>query len=32
VLNGVASATLDRAPVLAISGQIESSREPFFTH
>jgi len=32
VLNGVASATLDRAPVLAISGQIESSREQFFTH
>ena len=32
VLNGVASATLDRVPVLAISGQIESSREQFFTH
>ena len=32
VLNGVASATLDRAPVLAVSGQIESSREQFFTH
>jgi acetolactate synthase I/II/III large subunit len=32
MLNGVASATLDRVPVLAISGQIESSREQFFTH
>jgi acetolactate synthase-1/2/3 large subunit len=32
VLNGVASSTLDRVPMLAISGQIESSREQFFTH
>ncbi len=32
VLNGVASATLDRVPMLAISGQIESDREQFFTH
>src|SRR3984957_7625606 len=32
VLNGVASATLDRVPVLAVSGQLESSREQFFTH
>src|SRR5579863_2562229 len=32
VLNGVAAATLDRVPLLAISGQIESSREQFFTH
>jgi acetolactate synthase-1/2/3 large subunit len=32
VLNGVASATLDRVPVLAVSGQIESAREQFFTH
>ena len=32
VLNGVAAATLDRVPMLAISGQIESSREQFFTH
>jgi len=32
VLNGVASATLDRVPVLAVSGQIDSSREQFFTH
>ncbi len=28
----MASATLDRVPVLAVSGQIESSREQFFTH
>jgi acetolactate synthase-1/2/3 large subunit len=28
----VASATLDRVPMLAVSGQIESSREQFFTH
>ena len=32
LLNGVAAATLDRVPVLAVSGQIESSREQFFTH
>jgi acetolactate synthase I/II/III large subunit len=32
MLNGVASATLDRVPMLAISGQIDSAREPFFTH
>ncbi len=32
VLNGVAAAMLDRVPVLAVSGQIESSREQFFTH
>ena len=32
LLNGVAAANLDRAPVLAVSGQIESSREQFFTH
>lgn len=32
LVNGVASATLDRVPMLAISGQIESSREQFFTH
>ena len=32
VLNGVAAATLDRVPVLAVSGQIESTREQFFTH
>ncbi len=32
VLNGVAAATLDRVPMLAVSGQIESAREQFFTH
>ncbi|TDE09329.1 thiamine pyrophosphate-binding protein [Jiangella asiatica] len=32
LVNGVAAATLDRVPMLAISGQIESAREPFFTH
>src|SRR3569623_1209910 len=30
--NGVASATLDRVPVLALSGQIDSGREQYFTH
>src|SRR5690349_8105018 len=32
LVNGVAAANLDRSPVLAISGQIERSREQFFTH
>ncbi|MDA8290820.1 MAG: thiamine pyrophosphate-binding protein [Actinomycetota bacterium] len=32
LVNGVAAATLDRVPMLAISGQIERSREQFFTH
>lgn len=32
LLNGVAAATLDRVPVLAISGQIETAREQYFTH
>jgi acetolactate synthase I/II/III large subunit len=32
LLNGVASATLDRVPVLAISGQADSSREQYWTH
>lgn len=32
LLNGVAAAYLDRAPLLAISGQIGSAREPYFTH
>ena len=32
LLNGVASATMDRVPVLAISGQVEGSREPYWTH
>jgi acetolactate synthase-1/2/3 large subunit len=32
MLNGVAAAHLDRVPMLAISGQIEASREQYFTH
>jgi acetolactate synthase I/II/III large subunit len=32
LLNGVASANLDRVPLLAISGQVESSREQYWTH
>jgi acetolactate synthase-1/2/3 large subunit len=32
LVSGVASATWDRVPLVAISGQIESSREQFFTH
>jgi acetolactate synthase-1/2/3 large subunit len=32
LVNAVASAWLDRVPMLAISGQIETRREPFFTH
>lgn len=32
LVNGVAAATVDRVPMIALSGQIESSREPFFTH
>ena len=32
LVNGVAAATLDRVPVVAISGQIEASRQAFFTH
>jgi acetolactate synthase-1/2/3 large subunit len=32
MVGGVASANLDRAPVVALSGQIERAREPFFTH
>ena len=32
LLNGVTSATLDRVPVLAISGQVDSSREQYWTH
>jgi acetolactate synthase-1/2/3 large subunit len=32
LINGVAAATLDRVPMLAISGQIETSREAYFTH
>ena len=32
LVNPVASAFLDRVPMLAFSGQIETRREPFFTH
>jgi acetolactate synthase I/II/III large subunit len=32
LVNGVAAAYLDRVPMLAISGQIETSRQAFFTH
>ena len=32
LVNAVAGAWLDRVPMLAISGQIETRREPFFTH
>src|SRR5262245_47920195 len=30
--NGGAAATVDRVPVIPISGQIETSRQAFFTH
>ncbi|QBI20563.1 thiamine pyrophosphate-binding protein [Egibacter rhizosphaerae] len=32
LVNGVAAAQLDRVPMLAISGQIGTAKEPFFTH
>ncbi len=32
LVNAVAGAWLDRVPMLAISGQIETRREPYFTH
>jgi acetolactate synthase I/II/III large subunit len=32
VLNGVASAMLDRVPLLAVSGQVDSRREQYWTH
>lgn len=32
LLNGVAAANLDRVPMVAISGQIETARQAFFTH
>jgi acetolactate synthase-1/2/3 large subunit len=32
LVNGVAAATLDRAPMIAISGQIGTAREQYFTH
>lgn len=32
LVNAVANAFLDRVPMLALSGQIETGRAPFFTH
>lgn len=32
LVNAVANAWADRVPMIAISGQIESRREPYFTH
>jgi len=32
LVNGVAAATLDRVPMIAISGQIETARQAVFTH
>ena len=32
LVNGVANAYLDRVPMIAISGQIDTVREPLFTH
>jgi acetolactate synthase-1/2/3 large subunit len=32
LVNAVANAWLDRVPMLAFSGQIETQREPYFTH
>ena len=32
LVNAVANAYLDRVPMVAISGQIERKREPYFTH
>jgi acetolactate synthase-1/2/3 large subunit len=32
LVNGVAAENLDRVPMIAISGQIETSREQYFTH
>jgi len=32
LVNAVANAWLDRVPMLALSGQIETRREPYFTH
>lgn len=32
LLGGVASAQLDRVPLLAVSGQVDSGREQFWTH
>ncbi|MGV9796502.1 thiamine pyrophosphate-binding protein [Mycobacterium sp. NPDC003449] len=32
MVNGVAAANTDRVPMIALSGQIETAREQFFTH
>lgn len=32
MVGGVTAATLDRVPMIAISGQISTPREPYFTH
>jgi acetolactate synthase I/II/III large subunit len=32
LVSGVAAATWDRVPLIAISGQVETSREQYFTH
>ncbi|MPZ61704.1 MAG: hypothetical protein GEU93_10490 [Propionibacteriales bacterium] len=32
LVNGVAASNLDRVPMVAISGQIETAREQYFTH
>jgi acetolactate synthase-1/2/3 large subunit len=32
LVNGVAAANTDRVPMIALSGQIETSREQYFTH
>lgn len=32
MVNGVAAANVDRVPMIAISGQIDTAREQFFTH
>lgn len=32
LVNGVAAANLDRVPLIAISGQIETARQSYFTH
>src|SRR3546814_14596878 len=32
MVNGVANAFLDRVPMIALSGQIETKRAPYFTH
>jgi acetolactate synthase I/II/III large subunit len=32
LVNSVAAANLDRVPMIAISGQVETTQEPFFTH